>query len=153
MLQRLPATARTLPHCGLLLPLAAPSAREFQFALSPSIPHGFAGFARWRWVCITCGKWTEEIGWGFHCRHGCISARLVWIGWVLFCFNFATKLVVGSTAMPINCKTKVGLIGPAARPTCSVPFRPGFCLPEVGTEMSMKMTIETQNEDHALQFA
>ena len=75
--------------------------------------------------------WTEEIGWGFYCIHGCISAKLVWVGWVLSC-------VVGSTPMPINCKTKVGLIGPAARPKCSVPFPPGFCLPEVGTAVSMK---------------
>ena len=50
--------------------------------------------------------------------------------------------------MPINCKTKVGLIGPAARPTCNVPFPPGFCLPEAGPA-----TIEAQSEDHVLGFA
>ena len=93
--------------------------------------------------------WTQEIGWGFYCIHGRISAKLVWVGLVLSFVN----LVVGSTPMPINCKTKAGLIGLAARPKRNVPFPPGFCLPEVGTAVSMKMTVETQSEGHVLQFA
>ena len=31
--------------------------------------------------------WTQEIGWGFYCIHGCISAKLVWVGLVLSFHN------------------------------------------------------------------
>ena len=80
----------------------------------------------WRWVASHVesglGDWL-----GFLLQTRVHFLQICWVRWVLSCFNFATKLVVGSTPMPINCKGKWGLTGTAARTTCNVLSPPDFC--------------------------